>query len=438
MRNLRAALQKVETGLPIVECPELASSVHWSPAENIPVHRWFRYREGFSPSLLDHFQGTAARLDPFCGCGTTLLDSARRGVPSCGSDLSPLATFVATIKTRVYSREDRVKFTRAYQDVLANFSSLRPAPRPPYPLLKKLFLPQSLDSLLRIKSYIDHTGSARLRDLLKLAWLSILERSSNVFKEGNGLKYRNKKRQPGRYDTVPDHIWIPRYFGKSVRKFVLDLWSEKCTQIADDIESFQFARGFAPTIRTGSSFDSDTLRFGRKFGLVVFSPPYANRFDYFETFKIELWMGDFVRSYEDLLSLRWKSMRGNLGAARYKGEAWAPLKPFLAMMDEKASSVRMGIKPALEGYFYDMRVLLRNLRAVTTKRAKIVIVVGNSAYAKSIVPTDALIARLGQEEEYAVHQVKVARPLHVSSQQRSSLVGLERFMRESVVVLEAL
>ena len=69
-----------------------------------------------------------------------------------------------------------------------------------------------LDTLLRLHAFIETSSSEKLRNLLKLAWLSILEKSSNVFKEGNGLKYRNKRRRPGKYITIPDSVWIPEIF----------------------------------------------------------------------------------------------------------------------------------------------------------------------------------------------------------------------------------
>lgn len=417
--------------------PELSSSVHWTPSENFPVHRWFRYREGFSPYLLDYFPEAKHRLDPFCGCGTTLLESARRGIQSYGIDLNPLATFVAQVKTQQYSGIDRINFIELYKEASQKIKNIPPANRPEYGLLNKLFFQESIDALLRLRSFIDSNFPKKIKNLLFLAWLSILESASNVFKEGNGLKYRNKRRKPGKYETVPDEEWIPRYFGKDISGFVKKLWVNKCDQIAEDIESFRFAKGFTPKIRTGSCFDKDNLDFGTHFDFVIFSPPYANRFDYFEAFKIELWMEDFVKSNSDMLKLRVQSMRNNLAAAKYKSEnEWPLLEPFLKEMDPNASSVRMGIKMALQGYFQDMRTLLKDLRLFLTKNATVVIVVGNSAYAKSIIPTDILIARIGIEEGYGVKDIRIARHLHVSSQQRLSLRHLEEFMRESVVILE--
>jgi len=436
-QSLAKALRKAEEGLPVSYAPELASAVHWTPSESLPVHRWFRYREGFSPYLLEHFASARYRLDPFCGCGTTLLESAMRGTHSYGIDLNPLATFITRTKTKHYTSSDKKVFIDASNEVLRQYKFCLPSPAPPYGLIKKLFLPESLDTLLRIKNQISSIGSPKTTKLLLLVWLSILEESANVFKEGNGLKYRNKRRKPGKYVAIPDNEWIPRYFGKDISSFIENLWRQKCVQVAEDMATFRIPSGYTPQVRTGSCLKEENLDFGKPIDLAIFSPPYANRFDYFEAFKMELWMGDFVSSSDEMAHLRRESMHNNLAARKFASDTvWPELAPFLDCMDETASSVRMGIKDALKGYFHDMHILLKNLKPIMTDRAKVVIVVGNSAYAKSIIPTDILIATIGKEEGYIVSAVKVARNLHVSSQQRSSLNHLERYMRESVVVLE--
>lgn len=327
--SLRSALKKIEEGLPIISTPEMASAVHWTPSESLPVHRWFRYREGFSPSLLKYFPDYTRRLDPFCGCGTTLLESATRGVHSYGIDLNPLATFVARTKTKRYSLAERSQFMHLGNEALKVYRDLSPVPVPPYDLLEKLFLPESIDTLLRLRAFINTVKPKKLHDLLLLAWLSILEPCSNVFKEGNGLKYRNKRRRPGRYVTIPDNEWIPRYFRTGICAFIEEKWREKSSQIAEDIQNFQFPTGYTPRIRTGSCFEPNNLDFGESTDLAIFSPPYANRFDYFEAFKMELWMGGFVKSQNDMALLRSKSMRNNLAARRGQhNSVWPLLSPF--------------------------------------------------------------------------------------------------------------
>jgi len=167
----------------------------------------------------------------------------------------------------------------------------------------------------------------------------------------------------------------------------------------------------------------------------VFSPPYANRFDYFEAFKIELWMGNFVTSAKEMRALRNKSMRNNLTVQPGKVTRRSDLEKFLDLMDDDASSVRMGIRETLKGYFEDVARLAANLHAVVRPNGKVLCVVGNSAYAGVLVPTDLLCARIFGEAGFTVEAIEVARHLHVSSQQRGKMVsGLEPYMRESVIV----
>lgn len=437
MSDIEKQLRHIENGIKIKDAPHFKQSVHWTPSETFPVHRWFRYREGFSPYLLEHFSSAKHRLDPFCGCGTTLLESARQGACSYGIDLNPIATFIARVKTKIYSGTERDEFEKCFKKAVSEYAKYPAAPTPKYPLFSKLFLSESLEILLKLKNFIENVDKPKIRDLLFLAWLSIIEKSSNAFKEGNGLKYRNKRRRPGKYVTIPDNEWIPKYFGDDIKVFIENLWIKKCTGIVEDIEGYRLAKGFTPRIRTGSCLKLKMIDFGKPIDLAIFSPPYANRFDYFEAFKMELWLGGFVKSRADMANLRSKSMRNNFSAKKFKSNSvWEPLEPFLSEMDSSSSSVRMGIKNVLRGYFYDSRVLLKNLRKVVVNNGKVVIVVGNSAYAKSIIPSDALVAKIGEEEGYKVEKINIARKLHVSSQQRNSINHLSKYMRESVVVLQ--
>jgi len=66
---------------------------------------------------------------------------------------------------------------------------------------------------------------------------------------------------------------------------------------------------------------------------------------------------------------------------------------------------------------------------------KCFIVVGNSAFAGVIIPTDVMLANLGLECGFTKAEILVTRHLTVAPQQRNKLRNLEENMRESVVVL---
>ena len=301
-------------------------------------------------------------------------------------------------------------------------------------LLPKLFQPEALNELLKLRMGLEQCTNTKIRELLLLCWLNILESCSNVFKEGNGLKYRNKKRQAVKYDTVPDKVWIPRYFGESISAFIQQRWRQQCLAVSEDLSISKQHNATDIEILEQSCLEPNLSGDIPECDASVFSPPYANRFDYFEAFKIELWMGNFVTHSEQMQILRNRSMRNNLTVKTGEPHEKEYLESFLSLMNEQASSVRMGIRETLRGYFQDIEVLAKNLHAILRPGGRVLCVVGNSAYAGVLVPTDLLFGVIFQEAGFHVKSIEIARPLHVSSQQRRRMVdGLEPFMRESVV-----
>src|SRR5690606_36758367 len=68
-----------------------------------PIYRWFKYKEGFSSTLVKYFLSEYGRkegkvLDPFAGAGTTLFDGQELACDSYGIALLPVCAFV--VKTR--------------------------------------------------------------------------------------------------------------------------------------------------------------------------------------------------------------------------------------------------------------------------------------------------------------------------------------------------
>jgi site-specific DNA-methyltransferase (adenine-specific) len=429
----RAVADSLQREFRMVTDESLRSAVNFRRSSEDAFHRWFRYREGFSPDILSIAASSKQIFDPFCGCGTTLLEAQRRGISAVGVDVNPLAVFVAKVKTEYYSQRDRDRFVRAFHEIPSVGSA--PWQLPAMPLLPKLFQPAALRELAKIRGAIEHETSPKIRNLLHLCWLNILERCSNVFKEGNGLKYRNKRRRPGEYETIPDSIWVPAYFGRSIRDFVKTEWLRQCEMVASDLEGATFRAVNRPEVVEKSCLDADLVEAVGSCDAAVFSPPYANRFDYFEAFKIELWMGGFVRTSDDLRRLRQRSVRNNLTVSDGEFAKTPDLESILRLMDETASSVRMGIRNTLRGYFDDIRQLAANLYELIRKRGTLACVIGNSAYAGVLIPTDLLSAAIFRDAGFHVKEIRVARHLHVSSQQRLTMdATLHRYMRESVII----
>jgi site-specific DNA-methyltransferase (adenine-specific) len=295
-----------------------------------------------------------------------------------------------------------------------------------------------LDELLRLRTLIEEQAETKeQRHFLLLAWLAILQDVGSYFKEGNGIKYRNRQRRTGGYVARPDGRWQLERFGPDQRTFVRAAFTAQLTTMLDDAPVWRAGHWGAQRIIEGNSLDVLGALERRSFDSVVFSPPYANRFDYFESQKVELWFGGFVDSYDELAALRKRSLRSHLGAAlgRPLASARPEIEALIGMMDPASYAARQRVPALIRGYFSDMAAVLQGCRRVLVPGGRCFVVVGNSAYGGVILPTDSLVARLGLEAGFGEASVVPVRHLTVAPQQRNALRGREAWMRESVVVL---
>jgi site-specific DNA-methyltransferase (adenine-specific) len=240
----------------------------------------------------------------------------------------------------------------------------------------------------------------------------------------------------GKYEDRPEGQWQLARFGPDQRQFFINTFSVQLSMMLEDTEIWASGSWDEQRVIEGSAFDIEKIAGRRRFDSIIFSPPYANRFDYFESFKVELWFGNFVNSYQELNTLRKASLRSHLGADfKRPSNTFAPLEELISLMDQDASSWKMGVANLVRGYFHDIQIVLEQCRKVMPK-GRCHVIVGNSAFAGVIIPTDVLTAIVGLQAGFSNVQIIEARPLTVAPQQRNNLKGFEQYMRESIVILE--
>ena len=417
--------------------PDLASLVNWRGGQHLPVHRWFRYREGFSPDLISALNLGPLILDPFAGSGSIMVGAAQQGMQSTGVDVNPLATFAARVKLRPLSKGELAECRIFQKSFKAWITDAKPWPQPALRIADKVFEPNVCRTLQKLRSLIEQAPiSKSSRDFLHLSWLSILQDVGSYFKEGNGIKYRNKKRLTTGYVRRQEGLWQMNRFGPDQVAFVVNSFETKLDEQLADVDIWNSGRWRSQRVIEGNALE-EVRRFApHSFDSVIFSPPYANRFDYFESQKVELWFGGFVSSYEDMLALRKRSMRSHLGAALDSSPSTLPeVEELISLLDPESYAIKMRVPALIRGYFADMHSILTSCRRVLKAGGTCNVVVGNSAYAKVIFPTDSLVARIGRIVGFSTATVVPIRHLTVAPQQRISLNGFEKSMRESVVIL---
>lgn len=433
-----ALLGLLERQLPVSSDPSLREIVNYHPRRNQRFHRWFKYREGYAPELVaaaiaERPTAPELVLDPFCGCGTTLFEARRSTIASVGVDINPVATLIARAKTRDYGANEVERLRTRTRDVLAVDPQSPLAPRPAIKILDQLFRPEILNALLAVRAVIDGEEDEILSEFLLAGWLAVLEDVSNVFKEGNGIKYRNRRRTAVGYHTVP---W------EQTKAYQGDPWvivrgalRQQYDAMLDDVSVLP--SGAEATVVLGTATDLSGVVSDDSVALSVFSPPYCNNFNYMKIFKVELWMGGFVKSYEDFRRLSASALRSHV-------ETPLDLPETLGLPAELGEIVtwigaadlwNRRIPHSVLAYFFDMKRVLEELHRALQPGGTCWLVVGNSAYAGVVVPTDLLLARIAEGVGLSVDRIDVARHLTTSSQQRGRLGELLHMLRESVLVL---
>lgn len=402
------------------------SPVNFIESMQVPRHRWFPYKEGFSPSFVDDFlkefsPNGGLVFDPFSGSGTTALVAAKNGRRSIGFDVSELTTFVATAKAIELEGDDLSEF-KFLLDRLRTAPLDIVAPRPENETVCRYFLAEHLDALLAVKAFYQDVKNDAHRNLLKLAFLTAIEPFSTHRKAGNGVKRKTKFLSPESADAAL----------ADVRSFVLR--QLECYLV--DLEKNQLT--VAPEYKVASSLDGLDEAFDEQVTCVLTSPPYANCFDYSKIYMSELWLGDFFRNKTDQAKFRAGSVRSHVHATwepRYSSQGSAIIDELIRPQIEAQDLWSPRIGQMLSGYFQDLGKFLAGIKPQLADGAALGFVVGNSFYGGVAVATDLILADLAQNLGYDVDRVRVYRGVIPSSQQYRKLGENRKYMRESLVVL---
>lgn len=403
------------------------SQVNYSDELKKPYQRWYRYKEGFSIELVKRLIKEQAKkpsgiiLDPFLGSGSTLIGANELGYKGIGFEVNPFSYFLSVVKLRNYTLEEVDLFKELFPKVLQRENSEYPLPKLSF--AKNVFNEEVKKKLMIIKNNIISLRTEGINqnvvDLLKLGWLSSIEELSNYRKAGNGLKKR-KLKNPVKLteeDVIYklDHIYSIIYndlkFNKVERN--VEIYNHTCI----DMDRF-------------ISKDSVTG--------IIFSPPYANCFDYTEIYKLELWFGDFVSDYEDLKLLRNSSLRSHLNANLKEDLENLYTLPLLNEIVSEIETKKLWdkrIPTMLRLYFHDMFRIIEKCYLLLERGGFCNIVVSNSTYGGVIVPTDLLFTIFAEKVGFEVNKIEVARYIITSSQQYNITKYQKNFLRESVICL---
>lgn len=391
-------------------------------------HRWYYYKEGFSPNLVNtainahEINSKHCILDHFNGSGTVTLTASENNISSVGIEINPFTSFVAETKT--LNTKKRILSSLFYKTIekinktnevceLEKYSTFSESAHND----KWLF---NLDVLRAFCMGYNHLekDNSNASKLLKLALISSVMNVSNAKKDGKCLKYKNNWRQ----------------INYSKNDFINE-FLKNYAKIDEDLDVNIINK--PPKIYQS---DSRTIlkECNDMFDLIVTSPPYLNTFDYTDIYRPELFLGKFILNSKSLYNLRLKTIRSHIQAKwdlpiTNQIESIILRDIFERLKLKKDLLMHPKIPYMILAYFEDMKKVFQQIHNKSNKNANMWIVVSNSAYANEEIPVDLILADIATKNGWKLKEIGVLREIKKRKNKYSPDINT---LRESVIIIE--
>lgn len=415
--------------------------------KDLPVHEWYRFVLSFPPHLvrdyLSRFGLTSEQrvLDPFCGTGTTIIESKKQGVPSVGLEANPVAHYAAQTKAdwnvdpdallvhaegiareaerrlqRFPLQEDRGPLFTSGEGVAVLRTLL---PEQEQILITDSISPRPLHRALVLLEVIEERNDARFHDHERVALAKQLVYSVSNLKFGPEVGVSRVKK----LDAPVVHCWL-----EGVRAMAHDL---RMVQPLRAVEAQVYR---ADARRVGEVLEPQSV------DAVITSPPYPNEKDYSRTTRLESVLLGFMQSKADLRTHKEGLLVSNTRNVYVNDETdrWveknARVQELAAQIE--ARRVELGKTSGFEKlyarvvklYFGGMTRHLEELKPKLRPGAHLAYVVGDQAsYFRVMIRTGQILTEIAEGLGYETESIDLFRTRFSTATQAQ--------LREEVVVL---
>lgn len=401
-------------------------------SDDTGIHDWYRFVLSFPPHLvreyINKFQLNSNHtiLDPFCGTGTTLVESKKLCIPSIGIEANPVVQMAARTKIDwnvdcntllehclLVSKEAK-KRLKKYGNNLKVLDAEREKL-----IIKNSISPVPLHKSLVLLEVLNDMSDDRFNDIERIAFAKQLVSSYSNLHFGPEVGVSRKKKNDAE---------------------VVELWIKQIQNIVVDLRKYGSEKNVPSKVYLGDSRAIGTLLDRQSIDAIITSPPYPNEKDYTRTTRLESVLLDFITVKSDLRKNKENLIRSNTRNI-YKGdddEKWIIKHQHIMDLADsiEAKRIELGKTSGFErlyhkvvkNYFGGMARHLKELKWALRPGAQLAYVVGDQAsYFRIPIRTGELLSNIAIEIGYELLGIDLFRT-------RLSTVTKEQ-LREEVVLL---
>jgi DNA modification methylase len=408
------------------------------------VHGLHEYKGKFNPQVVRslfniyNIQKGDKVLDPFCGSGTTLVEAAHDNITAKGTDINPLAVFIANTKIGALNLsfsevvQSKGLFFKRYSAIKLKLKLNDEDPRIQY--LKSWFPEATLIEIeaLRLSAY-------ELEESIKNLFLVIISNTLREYSFQEPLDLRIRRR------TTP----LPT-------TKILDQVSDSIDAFAQNIKEFHTA--FKPLKSNNKAHHIDiklsqqdtAFKKENSFDFAITSPPYATALPYIDTQRLSLVWLNLISAKEirplesDLIGSRefkMKSEQLNWQQFFLENKHSLPkeIHSFCMQLNSKLKPSegfrKIALPSLLYRYFYDMKLAFEEVHRLLKEEKYFCLIVGHNhttiGGSRTDIDTPKLLSFIGKEVGFKIHEI-----LPLEAYQRYGLNSLNAVQQESLIVFK--
>lgn len=409
-----------------------------------PFHNWYRFVLSFPPHLVRHYirkfniENEQVILDPFCGTGTTLVESKLSGIASVGVEANPFAHFASSVKTDWDI--DATQLQTAAKEIAEKTLETLKAERlddgvPVRDKVRELRL-TTMDKAAQKLLITNSISPIPLHKTLTLLRMLKQHERKPYFRHAilalaNALVFKisNLKFGPEVGITKPK-IDCP----------VVQNWLTEINKIVQDLKRVKGQSLPQAHTHLGDSREISKMIGTQSIDAVITSPPYPNEKDYTRTTRLESVILGFINNLEELRSFKKSLIRSNTRGI-YKNDSddkWIANNDNILRLANaiEQKRIELGKTSGFEKlysrvtlqYFGGMAQHFAELRPVLKPGALLAYVVGDQAsYFKVMIRTGQLLAEIAQSLGYELVDLELFR--------KRFATGTSAELREEVLIL---
>lgn len=379
--------------LPLTKIPFKATFSIASNGITDFTHGFFKYPCKFIPHIprwaINRYLGEKEGivLDPFCGSGTTLVETVLAGKLALGIDYDPFSQLLCRVKSTPLSMRELKTLKEDIPVLIENYKKgdIKVGPPPEIPNMDLWFNKKAVDEMncLRwmIKSYAKDIKNKKLEDFLKLCLGAIVRKVSFA-------------------DNQSPKPYVSRKF-KKYPEPVFEAFNNTFTKFIKGIEKFSMFVKSKGGIIVGSDARAIDKKQISKYApkgidLVITSPPYINAFDYSRTLKLENFWLDLLTT-ADLIEYRKRQIGTEyISSSEYNGHPPVSKINMLNHILEKIYQKDKKRAFVAYNFFVDMERNVNEVFACLKKGGIYCIIIGESEIRHINIPTHEILIEIAK------------------------------------------